>query len=190
MKASEFKIKWKELNKGKEDFSLISYSSEELNTVPIKSSTKEFLITSGLPWTVYGDVRFGLKPLANFKSDFNLNDDYYSRFFTIGESDSLNFCIDCSSNDKIVTLDIDRILNYNSGFGKRQEAEIVNSSINQLAESFLTVRSVILKAPDDPDQDQKEDIISRLRIDLELIDPEAFNNEGFWNWTVDSNTFL
>ena len=197
MNAEDFKIEWNRLNSGREiSFPLISYTPEELRNVNLRASTKEFLTISGIPESAPPFLGFGFKPLVSLKSEFNLENDYYSDYIVIGSTSGMEFCIDCNNNDQIILFDRYEVLSHDGNKGE-VEPYPVNSSISQLAESLLLVRKTyysVMKEEEEKEEpltlEQKKDIILKLRENLKAIDSIPFNNDGFWEFKSDLNTFF
>ena len=197
MRPEEFKYQWESLNKNREILNplLINYSYEDLKDININSLTKEFLIDSGLPKSTAPFLFFDPSPTKKIKSlkeELNLKKNNFINYYIIGGSDGSDICVNSDKNDQIELLYFSEVMDFEVGYRSEISSLIVNNSINKLAESILLYNSVKIENREKSylSEEEKSEIIMKLRTLMRNIDSKSFDEDGFWNIETEKAYFF
>ena len=186
MKPKQFEKQWQSFAQGYDMATLIRYSLEELQNVPLQENTKAFLSISGLPIECSPEMGFSQKiyssNLESLKSHLELEGDDFAHHYLIGGYDTHAICIDVSQRDAIYAIEMDYAHEVDLGEYDGEEFEgyypvmFVNSTIEALAECLL----IYNQHPTD-----SVAALLNLRSLLSAVDPPCIAEKALWWWESD-----
>jgi hypothetical protein len=153
-----------------------------LDQVNLSEDSKQFLIKAGLPQRVMFEIVFDFSPDKLLTLDEALKPKHklsaaFRRYRRLGHNQTADICIDELNGGCIVS--VDNTDSIPPGF--------INSTIPQLAESFLILRDMSAGLTDDSTEEEFAESAKLLDKELRRIDPVALNySENWWPQVVEA----
>ncbi len=180
MSADDFKREWTAAGD-----TLIAFTPESLQSITLPDTSTDFLVKAGLPDSAAPFLDFhghGTRRLQPASAAYSIGSEF-ERFRCIGTNDSGDpICIDSESNGAVV------LLFHDDNF----RVVLMNSSVEQLAESLLAFRKLVdatceLNGEDAfLDGDIPRHLIEILSEELATIDPDCVLERSFWSTELKS----